>query len=159
MAKYNHKHYIEGVEEAHRILRRAPMNATRIINKSFYAAAQVIKPDLVSNAPFPAAQELVEHRIKKTDRGRQLIVGYFGATEGDRKFNWFKAYWANYGTLTKRDPNHSFDYPIKRLRRKRRNEVGQPAQNFFENAMRGKESAMRAEFERAIEKNIDELYR
>jgi hypothetical protein len=157
MAK--HYHSIKGIEEAHRILDRAPMRATRIINKSLYAAAQVVIPDLKSAAPFPAAKELVAHRIKKTPNGRALIVGFFGAMEGEKKFDWFKAYWANYGTLTRRDPNHSFDYPIKRLRQKRRNEVGQPAQNFFENALRGKESEVISTFEKTIEKNLDELYR
>jgi hypothetical protein len=27
--------------------------------------------------------------------------------------DWFKAYWLNYGTLSKRDPEHQFRTPVK----------------------------------------------
>ena len=71
-------------------------------------------------------------------------IGFFNRHEKSVSSDiddWFKAYWANYGTLTRRDPNHKFQYSVKPAHyaaaKRRRNNVGQPHQNFYDRAIQG----------------------
>ena len=52
---------------------------------------------------------------------------------------------------------HKFDYPIKKLNRKRRNEVGQPAEMFYDPAIPAAQDAFLRKFEDYIKTNEDYL--
>ena len=87
------------------------------------------------------------------------LVGAFnkaksGTNEPD---DWFKAYWKNYGTLTHRDKSHKFDYPVKHLNRKRRNEVGQPHENFYDGAIGPAQDAFLRSFQDSVKAQEDKL--
>lgn len=73
-------------------------------------------------------------------RNKKELAGHQGK---DPAFDWFKAYWKNYGTLKKRAPDsvHRFDNPIRpdgyAASQRRRNREGQKAELFFDNAVKG----------------------
>ena len=110
-------------------------------------------------------RRLVKFKVVTT-RDRQLNTGMglfnnhqhqgHQSRKGAPMDDWFKAYWANYGTLKHRDPNHVFTKPIKN-NKKRRNEEGQRAENFFEAAIRGIDDVYYKKFEEAFFKRADQL--
>lgn len=71
--------------------------------------------------------------------------------------DWFKAYWANYGTQEHRDPEHKFIYARKRNTKTRSH--GQPAQHFFEAATEGYDATFLKAFEASIDKQHNDLYK
>lgn len=79
--------------------------------------------------------------------------------DGDPVFDWFKAYWANYGTLSRRDRSHKFKFAIKpkSAGNPRRQSVGQPAQNFFEKAASGWQDVYMRALEQEMKRNEDNL--
>lgn len=81
--------------------------------------------------------------------------------DGDPVFDWFKAYWANYGTLSRRDRRHKFKYAIKpkTAGNPRRQSVGQPAQNFFDKAASGWQNVYMEALEKEMKNNEDKLNR
>jgi hypothetical protein len=78
--------------------------------------------------------------------------------ESGKTFDWFKAYWANYGTMSRRDPSHQFEFKVKPKNKYRRQSVGQPAQRFFERSINGWEDVFVKSFEQEVIKNENELY-
>ena len=76
--------------------------------------------------------------------------------------DWFKFYWMNYGTLTRRDPNHEFERPIKHddtvSAKNRRNSKGQRHLNFYEKAIEGYEDEFYSAMSKHIAENIDDCY-
>lgn len=100
-------------------------------------------------------------KAKTTTKSGKLNTG-IGLWAKNNKFDWFKAYWKNYGTLTKRDPGHSFQSPVRSanqaVAKRRRNNVGQPHENFFEGAIKGYDEKFVEAFENYIDKHIDECY-
>ena len=69
-----------------------------------------------------------------------------------------KAYWKNYGTLSRRDKTHKFTEPIKKPGRKRRNEVGQPHENFYDKAIQPAQAAYLRAFQDSVKAQEDKLY-
>ena len=92
--------------------------------------------------------------------GEGTVGASFGMTRKKGE-DWFKAYWLNYGTYSKRDPEHKFRYARKRRTASWGN-GGKPNTtyyHFFENAIPGWERKFSAEFTKALQKRIDKLFK
>ena len=133
---------IEGLDEALRWAEKAPENCIKATRAALREASRVESRKLRQRIP-KRWRKLVKYAVTKSQEGKlKSYVGMFNGNQveghqdpnGKPAFDWFKAYWANYGTLTHRDPNHSFREPIKNNKR-RRNNMGQPRQNFYEVAI------------------------
>ena len=136
---------VEGLDECLRMF-----DADRILKTekaSMRKAAAAVSKSMRKGLP-KRFKRLVKYKLHEDRAGNSyVLIGMYNRKEvsgnqpdnGDPVFDWFKAYWANYGTLKRRDPNHQFKYKIKAKTEgnPRRQSVGQPAQNFFERALAG----------------------
>ena len=136
---------VEGLDECLRMF-----DADRILKAekaSMRKAAAAVARNLRKGLP-KRFKRLVKYKLHEDRNGNSyVLIGMYNRKEvsgaqpnnGDPVFDWFKAYWANYGTLSRRDPNHKFKTKIKAKTKgnPRRQSVGQPAQNFFERALAG----------------------
>lgn len=162
---------ITGIDDVLRTLEAAPKEMRAVARKSMGKASSTTARRMKQKTPT-RWRGLVGYRVAIDRRtgGIQARMGYYNAKTAkgkqpkntDRAFDWFKAYWNNYGTLSKRDPRHVFKFPVKPARwaaaQRRRNRTGIPALHFFEKARQGWEdiflSAFRAAFDANYEKAL-----
>lgn len=153
---------IEGLDDCLKALDRLPGNALRMTEDAMKEAAQPVARKIRSGMP-KEFRRLIKTKLIKAEKringNSTVIVGAFkGKKFSDNNVpDWFKMYWQNYGTLTHRDPNHEFVRPIKKNNRNRRNNVGQPHQNFFDDAIRGWEQMIYDNFIAALKKRENDL--
>lgn len=154
---------IEGVSEMLRKLDGAPKEMIADVKKAMRSACNTEKTIIKASSP-KEARSLVKAKVSGQKSGDiRASVGLFldfqTIEKGRKGPEWFHMYWKNYGTLQGRDPEHHFDTPIKggAAARRRRNNVGQRHENFFENAMNGFESRFLSNFESALEKQGYEI--
>lgn len=154
---------IDGVAEMAKAFDNAPGNMAKAVKTSMRAGANAVAKQIRTGVPSRWS-DLTKVKIGTTRRGSI----YAAAGLRNRKTStskevpkWFKAYWANYGTLRRRDPSHRFDNPVKPDRyasaQRRRNNVGQPSQNFFEGSINGWENTFFQAFEKSMMKQQDKL--
>lgn len=157
---------VEGVSRVLRSLDQAPSNLMKIAKNALKAGAKATASQIKSGVP-DRWSGLTKTKVGKTFRG-ELYASAGLRSKGHRTEqnktevdDWFKAYWANYGTLENRDPNHRFANPVRRMTsavaQRRRNRRGQKAQNFFERAVSGWDSTFMEAFEKSIEKQKDKI--
>ena len=157
---------IRGLDDVLRTLEAAPKEMRAIAKKSFSTASSKTAKTLKQRTP-KRWRNLVGYRVGVNQKtgGVSARMGYYNAKQAKGKqppkdlarvFDWYKAYWINYGTLSMRDPNHKFKYPI-RNRKKRRNNVGMPARHFFEAAIKGWDTVFVAAFKKAFDANFDKM--
>ena len=144
---------IEGVEDCIRMFDKAPENMMKISQKAMREASKATAKQIRQGIP-KRWRKIVKYKVKNYDGKLSARVGLYGT---NKNFDWFKAYWANYGTLQGRDPSHQFERKIKR-NVKRRNNKGQTAQNFFETSIKDWETTFVNKFESEIMKYEQELY-
>lgn len=153
---------IEGLEDCLRMFRGAPKEMQKAGRKAMAAAARKVTAGM--RRTIPARWKKLLKSVAKMTRGGDFYatMGLYNRQERNGKqpkgkpvSDWFKAYWADYGTLERRDPNHKFDYPVKGKNtangRLRRNDKGQYPEGFFEDAIDGWEAAFFDEFRRSLE--------
>lgn len=161
---------IEGMSDCMRWCDAAPKDMVKLAKKAMRSGARAvtrhIKPKLDARW-----RPLVKYSLEggKKDDDLACNVGLFNGRQrqghqpasGDVD-DWFKAYWKNYGTLTRRDPEHHFSTRVRPSHqarsRRRRNNVGQPHLNFFENALEGYEDVFFDTFSRTVNDNIEDCY-
>lgn len=155
---------IEGVEDCLKMFENAPENALKVCRKGMRKGSAAVAKKIRAGVP-KQWRKLVKYKVGKLPNGELWArAGLYGAklakgaSDDDPAFKWFKAYWANYGTLSRRDPSHQFQYKIKPKSKYRRQSVGQPAQHFFEGSLSGWDDAFVAAFGAEVKKNEDELY-
>ena len=154
---------IDGLDDCLKCLDAAPDNVVKMTKVSMREAGKKTARIIRSRTPG-RFRRIVGYKVQRGDVSKNLytLVGYFN--KGKKKSSdkeiadWFKAYWKNYGTLTRRDASHHFEYPVKGRVRTRRNNVGQPAENFFEQAIEGWEGESMKAFEDEMVKQQDKLY-
>lgn len=136
---------VEGLDECLQMFE--PDRILKAEKASMRKAAAAVSKSLRKSLP-KRFKRLVKYKLHEDRDGNlYVLIGMYNRKEvagnqpdnGDPVFDWFKAYWANYGTLSRRDPNHQFKTKIKAKTKgnPRRQSVGQPAQNFFERAIAG----------------------
>lgn len=125
---------VQGEAELMRKLDRFPVEAKKAMDASLRAGGKAAAEVQKGLGPARWAR-LVKSRLHTDATDSSYVaVGYQNVDKGkkmDKVSDWFKAYWANYGTLRHRDPQHHFDRKIRTNVRTRRNNEGQPAQHFF----------------------------
>ena len=142
----------------------APENAVKICRKAMKSGSKAVATHIRKNTP-KRWRRLVRSKVGRLPDGKLYArAGYYNGKQVNGKqpssgqtWDWFKAYWANYGTLSRRDPSHQFQTKVK-ARSKRRQSVGQPAQKFFENAASGWEEVFVKAFEAEVERNKEDIY-
>ncbi len=162
---------IEGLEDVLRMFDGAPKELQKAARKAMASAARKVAAQFRRRIP-PRWMRLIKSKAKMS-RGGDLYatMGLYNGKEaggrqpkGKRVSDWFKAYWADYGTLERRDPHHKFDYPVKSKDsangRLRRNDKGQYPEGFFEEAAEGWEAVFAAELKESLKRqgyDIDRL--
>ena len=162
---------IEGMADCLRWTEKAPEDMVKLAKKAMRSGGKA-----VTKAVTPRVdsrwRRLVKYKVTggRNERDVNCGIGFFNNHDRQGHHNagsapvddWFKAYWANYGTLTRRDPEHRFTKPIKhsstRAASRRRNDVGQPHLNFFERALEGYEDIFYDAFSEYMAQNIEECY-
>lgn len=159
---------IEGLDDCLSLFDRFPENMLKIEHESMKIAAKAAAAHMRRKIP-KRFRRLTKYKVYAKGRtGSYALVGLYNRHEvsgkqsesGDPAFDWFKAYWANYGTLSRRDPSHEFKFKIKPKSsgNRRRQSVGQPPQKFFEAAAEGWKDVYMEAFEREFDRRKDELY-
>ena len=154
---------IEGMDDCLRCLDAAPGNVVKMAKTAMREGGKQTARLIRQRTPA-RWRKLAGYKISKGQLSGDsyALVGYFnkGGKKEERGQipDWFKAYWQNYGTLTKRDPSHHFENAVKGKVRGRRNSVGQAAQNFFEGAIGGWEDKFMEAFEKKMAEQEDKLY-
>ena len=159
---------IEGLDDCMRMFDHLPDNMLKMEKKAMRKASAAVSRSLRKGIP-KRFRKLVKYKMYEgRDRNTYVLIGMYNKKEvagnqpdgRDPVFDWFKAYWANYGTLKRRDPNHQFRYAIKPKTKgnPRRQSVGQPAQKFYERAIRGWQDVYLETFEREMKNNENDLY-
>ena len=158
MAEYSA--YITGLDDALKCFDQAPKNLVKVVKTAMRAggkqAAKEIRRAMPRRFKRLVTSKVVKGRVSKD---WNALVGAFNKVKngGNEPDDWFKAYWMNYGTLTKRSRAHKFDYPIKNLHRKRRNEVGQPAKMFYDKSIGPAQDAFIRAFRESVKAQEDKL--
>lgn len=155
---------IQGLDDCLRWMDKAPENCIKVSRAAMRDASRAVSKKMRQRTP-KRWRRLVKLAVNKNANGTLAAwIGLFnghqqqGHQNKDAKAidDWFKAYWANYGTLTHRDQSHTFKYGIKN--RKRRNNVGQRPMNFFEAAANGAESEFVDAFSKALAEKERDFY-
>jgi hypothetical protein len=152
--------YITGLDDALKCFDKAPSNLLKVVKQALREGGKEAAKEIRKAMPR-RFKRLVSCKVVKGSLSGDwsALVGAFnkaksGTNEPD---DWFKAYWKNYGTLTHRDDAHKFDYPIKHLNHKRRNEVGQPHENFYDGAIGPAQDAFLRKFQDSVKSQEDKL--
>lgn len=155
---------IDGVAEMARVLDSAPAGMAKVVKTAMRSGANAVTRQIRNGVPSEWS-ELAKAKVGATRRGSIYAAAGLRNKKSTSKGEvpkWFKAYWKNYGTLTRRDPSHRFDNPIKPDRystaKRRRNSVGQRAHNFFEEAINGWEDTFTAAFEKSMKNQEKKIF-
>lgn len=158
MAQY--QAYITGLDDALKCFDQAPKNLVKVVKTAMRAGGRQAAKEIRKAMPRRFKRLVTSKVVKGGVSGDwNALVGAFNKVKngGKEPDDWFKAYWQNYGTLKHRDPGHKFDYPIKNLHRKRRNEEGQPARNFYDASIGSAQNAFIRAFQDSVKQQEDKL--
>ncbi len=154
---------IEGLDDCIKCLDRAPANVVKMTRTAMREAGKQTARLIRQRTPG-RFRRLVGYKVSKgqLSGNTYALVGYFnksGKKASNRDIpDWFKAYWKNYGTLARRDASHHFVTPVKKGRVPgRRNQMGQPAVNFFEAAIGGWENQFLNAFQNSMKAQENKL--
>ena len=152
--------YITGLDDCLKCFDQAPKNLLKVVKKAMKDGGKQAAKEFRKVMPRRFKRLITNKVVKGSVSGDySALIGAFNRVKSgtDEPDDWFKAYWKNYGTLTRRDPNHKFDNPVKRLNRKRRNEVGQAAENFYDQAVAPAQRAFIRAFQDSLKQQEDKL--
>ena len=105
----------EGLDEALKVLEAYPINAHKIVDKALRKGCTEAVREIRNNLPHKSWSKTTRARLKSYKDGVTFVkFGLFGKTpKGKKLFEFNKAYWYRYGTLSNRDPSHRFKYKRK----------------------------------------------
>lgn len=160
---------ITGLKEAVGSANRAPGEMKRAVRQSMSSAASKTARTIKSRTPS-RWRSLVATRVATSRRtgntwarlGYAAAPGFRSASRSsDRRFDWYKSYWNNYGTLARRDQAHRFSERVKpghwASAKRRRNNAGVFPKHFWEAATLGWEQMFRRTFETSLGKQTKKL--
>ena len=166
---------IEGFDDCAKMFDLLPDNMVKMEKVAMRKASAAVSRMLRKGIPS-RFKKLIKYKMHE-DRRRNnyVLIGLYNRKEiagqqpadfkpdgskNDPVFDWFKAYWKNYGTLSKRDPSHKFKFDIKPITKgnPRRQSVGQSPERFFEKALEGWQEVYLEAFEKEMEKQENTLY-
>lgn len=149
------------LDEIYKRFEQAPDKFVKITNECMKEGGKKVARMIRGRAPTEY-RRLVGYRIGigQITKNSYIFMGFFNK---DRKKKltqiptWFKAYWANYGTLTKRYPGHHFRTPVKGHNRRRRNNVGQSPELWYEGTIIGWQKVYLEAFSKKLKENEDKI--
>lgn len=156
---------IEGLDKCLRDLDKAPEEVVKATQKAMRSAARVTVKDMRGKVP-PRWAALLKYKVSRLSSGNlNACYGMFNTHQATGQnpdtWDWFKAYWNNYGTLEGRDPSHRFERPVKPSKtaaaRNRRNRKGIVHENFFEVAASGSEVVFLRQFKKSLDKATENI--
>lgn len=149
--------HIVGIEQAQQLLKEFPINADKIVVKGLRKASSEFSKNLKTKMPRKSWARLVGSTIKK-GKIEGIVFARIGLREKNsaQHFEWMKAYWSNYGTLSNRDKSHKFTQARKSKSANWKGGI-KPA-NFFEKAMIDGEQILQQEFEKNVIKQLNDRY-
>jgi hypothetical protein len=152
--------YITGLDDALKCFDQAPGNLLKVVRQAMKEGGKQAAKEIRKAMPR-RFKRLVSSKVVKgaVSGDYSALIGAFNRVKSgtDEPDDWFKAYWKNYGTLTKRDKDHTFDYPVKKLGRPRRNEVGQDAEHFYDRAVAPAQQTFIRAFQESLKAQEDKL--
>lgn len=159
---------MEGVDDCMRMFDMFPDNMLKMEKVAMRKAAQAVAKNIRKATP-KRFRRLVKYKMHEDrQRNSYVLIGLYNRKEigghqpeeGWKVPDWFKAYWANYGTLSRRDPSHDFKTKIKAKTpgNPRRQSVGQPPQRFFEKSLQGWQDIYLETLEKEMKKQENTLY-
>ena len=172
-------YHIEGLDECIRSMDKAPEYMVKVAKAAMKAGGK--KGARILRQRTPARwRRLVAFKLSRgvITQDTYLMIGYFNKDRKKAKHDyipdWFKAYWKDYGTLARRDPNHEFSYPVKEkvttynddgsekyrsfAQKYRRNDKGQFPEHIFEEAIESWEEGVYDAFCEYMKEHEDELW-
>ena len=159
---------VDGFDECAKMFDALPENILKMEKASMRKASAAVSKNIRKGIP-KRFRKLVKYKMyEDRNKNTYVLIGLYNRKEiaghqpeggGDPVFDWFKAYWANYGTLSRRDRSHKFKFAIKpkTAGNPRRQSVGQPAQNFFAKAASGWQDVYMRALEQEMKRNEDKL--
>lgn len=156
---------IENLSEILDRFDKAPEKFLNVCKTCMKEGGKQVAKEIRGKAPS-RFKRLVGYKMSlgQMSKDNYVFMGFFNK---DRKKDlksipdWFKAYWKNYGTLTKRYGGHDFRTPIKSAKTssgsKRRNNVGQDAELWFERIIPGWDKTYVDAFTKKLKENEDKL--
>jgi hypothetical protein len=152
--------YITGLEDALNCFDQAPKNLIKVVRTALRKGGSQAAKEIRKAMPR-RFKRLVSSKVVKgaVSGDYSALIGAFNRVKSgtDEPDDWFKAYWKHYGTLTKRDQNHTVDYPVKKLGNPRRNEVGQDAEHFYDRAVAPAQQTFIRAFQESLKAQEDIL--
>ena len=156
--------YITGLDDCLKCFDKAPSNLLKVVKQALRDGGKQAAKEIRKAMPR-RFKRLVSCKVVKgsVSGDWSALVGAFNKIQSgtDEPSDWFKAYWKNYGTLTHRDKSHKFDYPIKpdhwAAAKRRRNNVGQPHENFYDGAIGPAQDAFLRAFQDSVKAQEDKL--
>lgn len=165
---------IRGLNDVLRTFDEAPKEMRNVVKKAMRAAARKTSRTLKSRTP-KRWRNLVGYAVWQNRKTGAIgaRLGYYASKNSrrgqnknpdvGRLYDWYKAYWLNYGTLSGRDPSHTFRKAVKpghyAAARRRRNRSGIPHRNFFENAISGWDRVYVDEFKLQMDRTQKEAFK
>ena len=162
--------HISGLDDCLRMFDQAPANMMKVSRKAMKDASRKTAATLRRRVP-KRWSKIVRYAVDKQYDGKlAAFIGLFqtGLVQGHQNpdgkeiKDWFKAYWLNYGTLGRRDPNHAFKYPVRHRgtaqAQRRRNRTGIEHRNFFEEALPGWQEVFLTALQESLKKQENDLY-
>jgi hypothetical protein len=152
--------YITGLDDALKCFDQAPKNLLKVVKTAMKDGGKQAAKEFRKVMPRRFKRLITNKVVKGSVSGDySALIGAFNRVKSgtDEPDDWFKAYWKNYGTLTKRDKDHTFDYPVKKLGRPRRNEVGQDAEHFYDRAVAPAQQTFIRAFQESLKAQEDKL--
>ena len=150
---------ITGSTEAQQLLNTYPIEAVREIRRAMLRAGSQGVRELKATVRQRTFRQRIQRKLKEYSRANgsvlSMLVGYMDSKNADSHFAYMKAYWANYGTLDRRDPSHKF--ANKRKARSARWTGGINPQHFFEAGAKNLSSKVEGAYYEAID-NINRAY-
>lgn len=153
------KPVVEGADRITEMFAKMPAEMKQEMKKQMRSSSRPWLTRMKASVPYAQWKQLAKINVKQLRKSGLVscMVGFFGSkSDSDKQFEWMKLYWDNYGTLRRRDPQHNFEQPIKR-NKKRRNEVGQPHNNYFDKVVEGAADDISEKTIKGLEKYIDKL--
>ena len=135
-----------------KLLEEFPIKADKVVKDAMREASKAVAQNIRPKMPNKTFRKAVKYKISE---GTGYTFANVGILRGGKKwFEWSKAYWKNFGTLSNRDPQHKFARPRKTRTSGWRGGI-KPA-HFFEPAISGADELWKKKFTETLNKKAKE---